>query len=125
MNDLIFSGSVKEDKETFMGAMNNFVDTNSMVERCCWKASRGELEKEEFMEEFIALKEGMVKMKERYTNLQYDRYHLLMVDELYQCAFKKETEESKRLHRKWEATYDSLKRTQGALQESRWHIDQL
>ena len=54
-----------------------------------------------------------------------DRDHLLMVDEMYHCAFKKEVEESERIHRKWEATYDSLKRTQESLQESRLQIDQL
>ena len=44
---------------------------------------------------------------------------------MYHYAFKKEIEESKRLHNKWEATYDSLKRTQEALQESILQIDQL
>ena len=38
------SGSQKEDREKLMEAMNNFVDTNALVTRCCWKASIGELE---------------------------------------------------------------------------------
>ena len=58
-------------------------------------------------------------------NLLSDRDHLLMVAEMYHCAFKKETEESERLHSKWEATYDSLKRNQEALQVSRLQNDQL
>ena len=58
-------------------------------------------------------------------NLLFDRYNLLMVAEMYQCAFKKEIEESEILHSKWEATYDSLKRTQESLQESSLEIDQL
>ena len=44
---------------------------------------------------------------------------------MYHCAFERETQESERLHSKWEATYDSLKRTQEALQESRLQIDQI
>ena len=83
------------------------------------------MEGESFLEECIELKEGMSKMKESYINLMFDRDHLLMVAEMYHCAFKKETKESKRLHSKWEATYDSLKRTQEALQESRLQIYQL
>ena len=58
-------------------------------------------------------------------NLIFDRGQLLIVTEMYQCALKKEAEEFERLHRKWEATYGSLKRTQEALQESRLQIDQL
>ena len=54
-----------------------------------------------------------------------DRENLLMVAEMYHCAFERETQDSKRLHSKWEATYDSLKRTQEVLQESRLQIDQI
>ena len=58
-------------------------------------------------------------------NLINDIEHLLMVDEMYHCAFKKETEQPKRLHRKCEATYDSLNRTQEDIQESRLQNDQI
>ena len=58
-------------------------------------------------------------------NLISDREHLLMVVEMYHCAIERETQESERLHIKWEATYDSLKRTQESLQESRLQIDLL
>ena len=105
--------------------MKKIVDINALVARCCWKDSGGEMEGESFMEECIALKEGMDKMKEIYMNLIYDREHLLMVAEMYHCAFERETQESERLHSKWEATYDSLKRTQEALQELRLQIDQI
>ena len=54
----------------------------------------------------------MAKIKEGYMNLISDREHLLIVVEMYHCAFERETQESERLHSKWEATYDSLKRTQ-------------
>ena len=57
--------------------------------------------------------------------LLFGRDHILMIFEMYHCAFNKETKESERLHSKWEATYDSLKRNQEALQESRLQIDQL
>ena len=50
------SGSLKEDRENLMAAMNNFVYTNALVARGCWKYSRGELEGETYMEEFITLK---------------------------------------------------------------------
>ena len=83
MDDLIFSGSLKEDIENLTSTMNNFVDTNPLVTRCCWTTSVGELEGDAFLEEFITLKEGMVKMKESCMNLIYDREHLLMVDEMY------------------------------------------
>ena len=96
--------------------MKNFVDINALVERCCWKDSSGDMEGEAFLEECIALKEGMSKMKQSYMNLIYDREHLLMVAEMYHCAFKRETQEFERLHGKWEATYDSLKRTHESLQ---------
>ena len=58
-------------------------------------------------------------------NLISDREHLLIVSEMYHCAFTRKTKESKRIHSKWEATYDSLKRTQEALQDSRLYIDQI
>ena len=90
VEDLIFSGSLKEDRENLMEAMNNFVDTNALVSRCCWKYSGGELEGEAFLEEFIALKEGMIKMKESYMSLLSDRDHILTVAEMYHCTFKKE-----------------------------------
>ena len=38
------SGSVKEDIENIMAAMNNLVDINALVERCCWKYFGGEME---------------------------------------------------------------------------------
>ena len=69
MEDIIFRGSLKEDREKLMEAMKSFVDTNAFVTRCCWKDSRGELEEEAFLEEFIVLKEAVVKMKESYMNL--------------------------------------------------------
>ena len=31
------SGSLKEDREKLRESMNNFVDTNALVTRCCWK----------------------------------------------------------------------------------------
>ena len=98
-----------------MESMKHFVDTNALVTRCCWKYSVEELEGESFIEEFISLKEGMVKMKERYMKLLSERNYLLMVVKMYHCAFNKEANESERIHRKWEATYDSLKRTQESL----------
>ena len=48
-----------------------------------------------------------------------------MMVELYHLEFTKEVEQSERLHNKWGDTYDSLKRTQESLQESRLHIDQI
>ena len=111
MEDIIgephhLSGSLKEDRKKLRAAMKNIVDINAFVTRCCWKASSGDTEGESFLEECIALKEGMSKMKESYMNLIYDIEHLLMVAEMYQCAFKRETQESERLHIKWEATYE-------------------
>ena len=47
---IIFSGSINEDRDKLMKTMNNFVDTNSLVEICCWKAYGGELEGEAFLE---------------------------------------------------------------------------
>ena len=49
-------GSLKEDKEKLIAAMNNLANINALVTRCCWKASIGELEGEAFLEEFIGLK---------------------------------------------------------------------
>ena len=112
-------GSLKYDKKKVRESIKNFVDINALVARCCWKASGEEMDGEAFLEECIALKEGMDKMKESYMSLISDREHLLMVAEMYHCAFEIETQESERLHSKWEATYDSLKTTQEALQESR------
>ena len=37
------SGSLKEDRENLIVSMNNFLDTNTLVTRCCSKASIGEL----------------------------------------------------------------------------------
>ena len=61
--------------------MKNVVDINALVARCCWKASSGNMEGESFLEECIALKEGMSKMKENYMNLLSDIDHLLMYEE--------------------------------------------
>ena len=58
-------------------------------------------------------------------NLIYYRENLLMVAEMYHCAFDRETQEFERLHSKWEATYDSLKKNQEALQALSLQIDQL
>ena len=90
MEDIRFSGSLKEDREKLMEAMNKCFDTNALVARCCWKSLGGELEGESFLEEFIALKEGMVKMKERYMQLLSDKDHLFMVAEMYHCTLNKE-----------------------------------
>ena len=38
------SGSLKKDREKLMASMNNLVDINALVEICCWKASRGNIE---------------------------------------------------------------------------------
>ena len=76
------------------------------------------MEGEAFLEECIALKEGMSKMREIYMNLLSDRDHLLMMDEMYHSALKKEEEESERLANKLEITSDLLKSTQRFLQES-------
>ena len=50
------SGSIKEDREKLMDAMNNLVDINALVARCCWKDSSGDVEGESFLEECIELK---------------------------------------------------------------------
>ena len=105
------SGSLKEDRDKLMESMKNFVDTNSLVTRCCWKYFVGELEGEAFLEEFIALKEGVVRMKERYMNLLLYRYNFLMMDKMYHSALKKEEQESERLISKMEITNNSLKST--------------
>ena len=102
-----------------MESMKNFVDTNSLVARCCWKYSGGEMEGEDFMEECIALKEGMANMKESYMNLLSDRDHLLMMADMYHSALKKEEEESERLTNKLEITSELLKSTQSLLQDSK------
>ena len=74
-----------------MAAMNNLVDINALVTRCCWKASGGEMEGEAFLEKCISLKEGKDKMKETCMKLIYDSEHLLMVAEMYHCAIDMET----------------------------------
>ena len=130
MEDLLYephhlSGSLKEDRENLMVAMNNFVDINALVARCCWKASGGEMEGEPSLEECIALKEGMAKMKDSYMNLLSDRDNILMVIEVYHCAIKKEEEELERLTNKLEITNELLKSTQRSLQESKLQICQL
>ena len=38
------SGSLKEDRKKLRAAMKNIVDINALVERCCWKASSGDME---------------------------------------------------------------------------------
>ena len=73
------SGPLKEDREKFMASMDNLADINALVARCCWKAFGGEMEGEAFLEECIALKEGMEKMKESYVNLIYERDNIFMV----------------------------------------------
>ena len=88
------SGSLKEDRKKLRAAMKNIVDINALVARCCWKASSGDMEGESFLEECIALKEGMAMMKERYMDLISNRKHLPMVAEMYHCAFERETKES-------------------------------
>ena len=118
------SGSLKEDRENLMAAMNNIVDINALMARGCWKASGGEIEGAAFLEECIALKEGMAKMKERY-NLLSDRDHLLMVIEIYHCAVNKEEEELERLTNKLKITSNFLKSTQRSLQESKLQIFEL
>ena len=105
-------GPLKEDRENFMESMNNFADINALVARCCWKASGEEMEGEAFMEECIALKEGMENIKEKYMNLVSDGDHLLMMDEMYHSALKKEEEESERLDNKLEIIGGLLKSTQ-------------
>ena len=72
-------GSLNEDKYKLMEAMNKFVETNTLVTRCCWKYSRGEQEGESFLEEFMALKYVVFKMKESY---------------IYQHALKRELHEA-------------------------------
>ena len=49
-------GSLKEDRKNLREAMKFFFDINSLVARCCWKASSGDMEGESFLEECIALK---------------------------------------------------------------------
>ena len=101
-----------------MASMNNLVDINALVERCCWKVYGRETEGEAFLEECIELIEGMAKMKEIYVNLISDRDHLLMVAEMYHHALKQEEEEYDRLTHELEITSNSLKSTQRYIQES-------
>ena len=69
-----------------------------------------------------SMKEGMETMKEGYMNLLSGRDHILMVSEMYHCAFKKEEEESERLTNKLEITNDLLKITQRSLHQSKLQI---
>ena len=109
------SGSLKEDRNNLREAMKNFVDINALVARCCWQASGGDMEGEAFLEECIALKEGISKMKERYMNLLYDREYLLMVAEMYHSTLRKEEEKSENITNKLEITNNLLKSTQISL----------
>ena len=83
------------------------------------------MEGEYFLEECIALKEGISKMKERYMNLLSDREYLLMVAEMYHSALKKEEEKSENITNKLEITNNLLKSTQRSLQDSKLQIFQL
>ena len=87
--------SLKEDGEKLVEALKKLVGINALVERCCWKYFGGEMEGEAFLEECIALKEVMGKMKESYLNLLSDRDNILMMAEMYHIALKKEEEESR------------------------------
>ena len=69
------------------------------------------MEGEAFLEDCIALKEGMEKMKENYMNLLSNIDNLLIMAKMYHCAVKKEEEELERLTNKLEITNDLLKRT--------------
>ena len=73
------------------------------------------MEGEEFLEERIALKEGISKMKESYVNLLSERDHLFMVDDMYHSSLKKEEEESSSITHELEITSNSLKSTQISL----------
>ena len=75
------------------------------------------MEGESFLEECIALKKGMEKMKENYINLFSNRDHLLIMAKMYHCAVKKEKEELERLTNKLEITNDLLNSTQRSLQD--------
>ena len=77
------------------------------------------MEGESFLEECIALKQGMEKMKENYMKLLYDIDNLLMMVGMYHSALKKGEEESDRLTHELEITSNSLKSTQISLHESK------
>ena len=67
------------------------------------------MEGETFLEEFIKLKEGMAKMKERYVKLLSDRDNVFMVADMYHNALNKEEEEFDRITHELEITINSLK----------------
>ena len=54
-------GSSRENQEKIVAALKHFVDTNSLVTNCCWRASEDDWQGESFLEEFKALKEENVK----------------------------------------------------------------
>ena len=58
----------------------------------------------------------MAKMKENYMNLLSDIDHILIMDEMYHSALKKEEEESEKLAIKLKITSELLKITQRFLQ---------
>ena len=80
------------------------------------------MEGEAFLDECIALKEGMDNMKESCVNLVSDIYDIFMVAEMYHSALKKEEEESDRISHELEITTNSLESTKTSLQESKLQI---
>ena len=46
-----FIGSINQDTNNLMESMKNFVDINGLLEKCCWKASGGEMEGQSFLDE--------------------------------------------------------------------------
>ena len=63
------SVSLRKNQGNIMAAMKHFVDTNSLVTRCCRRASNEELEGESFLGDLEILGEVVVKMKESYLSL--------------------------------------------------------
>ena len=100
-----------------MESLKKLVDINALVARCCWKDFGGEMEGESFLEECIALKQGMENMNKRYVGLLSNKHDILMTAEMYHIALKKEEEESDRLTHELEITSNSLKSTQISLRE--------